>query len=105
MKDKGVPVGAGGDLCFDGDSGAGEFDAFGEIDLEDEAGIACVGDDKVGASTEREDGQVLAAGEGDRFEQVGFGGDARQEAGRASDAEGGEGGERDVLFKVHRVKD
>jgi hypothetical protein len=105
VQDQSIPVGAGGDFRFDGGFIAGEFDRFRELDLQDQAGVALVRNDKVGAAAEREDGKILLAGEADGFEQIGFGGDAGEVAGRASDAEGGERGEGDVLFEMHRVQE
>jgi hypothetical protein len=95
--DEVVPGDAGVDLDLRAVETGGGADG-GE---EDEAGKALVGNDEVGAAADGEDGQTPLAGEVDGFEEFGFGGDAGEVAGGASDVEGGEGGEGDVFFYLH----
>jgi len=93
-EDEGVPVYAGVD---DGETLFGA-DLVTDVDEEDEAGEAFVGDDEVGAATKGEDWEALPVGEGDGLEEFGLCGDAGEEAGGASDAEGSERGQGDVFF-------
>ena len=100
VEDEGVPVAASGDGVVDVTAiGLGlERVCYG--DVEDEAVEAGVADKEIAASAEDEDGEVVGAGVGDGFEESGFAGDVGEEVSGAADAEGGVGGERDVLLDV-----
>ena len=97
VKDQGVPVCAGGNL----ENVASAFNMWGDGEVEDEAGVAFVGDEEVGASAEDEGGDVVFSGGGDCFPEVEFIRDAGEVAGGTSDAEGGVRGQGDVLFDLH----
>src|SRR5271170_6881292 len=101
MGDEGIPVFSGSDA-----EGIGSpLDAL-EHDVQDESGKARVGDKEIAASTEREKRQGARASEVDGFEDFVFGRGLGEPARRASDFEGGVGGERDVFaeLQTHRVR-
>ena len=79
----------------------GAEDGRGEGEVEDKPGKAGVGDDEVGAAAEGEEREMVGAGEGDGFEEILVGVDGGEEAGGATDFEGGVGGQRDVFLKFH----
>ncbi len=87
VKNEGVPIHSGGDsigdACLPGHivAVAIDVDRSLNLDMEDEAVEAAVADEEVTASTEDEELQVAFAGEGYRFEQLGFGGNFAEEAG------------------------
>ncbi len=100
MEDEGVPVETGGGAEVDVVRGVGELDREGEGEVEDEAGEAGVRDEEVGAAAESEQAEVIAPGEVDGFKELGLRVDFGEEAGGATDAEGGEGREDDVFLDL-----
>ncbi len=99
--DEGVPVFSGGGLV---EAGAGVsregFDTT-EGDAEDEAGEAGVGDEEIAAPAEDEERGGVFAGPADGFDDIFFRGCFCKPPGGATNAEGGERGERDVLHNLH----
>ena len=71
-------------------------------DAEDESGKACVGDEEVAASAEREKWQAALASKVDGFEDFSFRRGFCEPACGTSDFEGGIGGERNVFAEFHR---
>ena len=66
----------------------------------DKAVEACIADEKIAAATEDEERQIALSGEGNGLEKFGFGFDLAEEARWATNAEGGVGGERNLLLKL-----
>ena len=98
---KGVPVFSGSGPVEAGSIGLGVGFNATEGHVEDEAGKAGVGDKKIAAATQDEKGLVVFAGPADAFDDLFFRDCLRKPAGRATYAEGGQRGERDVLQNLH----
>jgi hypothetical protein len=76
----------------------GGFGRVADGDVEDETVEAGVADEQVAAAAKGEEFQAVLAGEMYGFEEFGLGCDLAEEAGWATDAEGGAGGEEDMLL-------
>jgi predicted lipid-binding transport protein (Tim44 family) len=70
----------------------------------DEAFESRVGDEQVAAAAQHEERDAALAGPGRGFVNLLFAYSLNKPARRAANAEGGEGRERLVLFKKHRLK-
>ena len=101
VEDEGVPVGAGGDCVIDEVACAVGFSGSVDGDVEDQAVEAPVADQEIAAAAEDEDRAALRSrAKLHGFEELGFGANVAEETGRATDAEGGVGRERDMLLNV-----
>ena len=102
FEDKCVPVGSGSDGVVDGVVGLVHLNRLINGDVQDEAVEAGIADEDIAATPQDEEGKVALAGVVNRFEEGSFGGDLAEEAGWAAYAEGGVGGEGDVLLDSDR---
>jgi hypothetical protein len=68
--------------------------------VQDEAAETAFADEQVAASAQNEKGKITSASEEDGFEKLGFGGYFAEKTRRTANAEGGVGGERDILLYV-----
>src|SRR6185295_10148556 len=75
-----------------------------EIELHDQAVEAVVGDQQIAAAAEEEQREIVIGAPGDRLPQLVDGRRAEKTARGAADADGGEGGERDVGLDLHARK-
>ena len=104
VKDEGVPIHSGwdliGDACLPRHIVAVAIDDDGsrDLDVENEAVEAAVADEEVAAPAQDKERKAALAGEGDGFEKLVLAGNFTEIAGRAANAEGGVGGERDLLL-------
>ena len=70
-----------------------------EAEAKDERVETAIGDEEVGAPAEEEGAEAAIVGPGEGLDQRRLVLDLGEEAGRAADAEGGPGGERDLLAR------
>jgi len=102
LQDEAVPVSARADDVVDGVVGRVHLNGLINGDVQDEAVEAGVADEEIAATTQDEEGKVALAGVVNGFEEGSFRGDLAEEAGWAAYAEGGVGGEGDVLLDSDR---